>query len=60
MYEGYDEEYGVKPIVMLETDIFGSHEPKPLEFITHKEIYKAIDEQVPISHLKCITLAKIP
>lgn len=29
IYEEYDEEYGVKPIFFLDTDIFGSHEPKP-------------------------------
>jgi hypothetical protein len=27
--EEYDEEYGVKPIFILDTDILGSHEPKP-------------------------------
>ena len=32
-YEEYDEEYGVKPIFILESDIFGSHKPKPQEFI---------------------------
>ena len=54
IYEEYDEEYGVKPIFILESDIFGSYKPKPQEFITHNEIYKAIDEQVSASHLKGI------
>ena len=35
IYEEYDEEYGVKPIFTLESDIFGSYKPKPQEFITH-------------------------
>ena len=35
IYEEYDEEYGVKPIFILESDIFGSHKPNPQEFITH-------------------------
>jgi hypothetical protein len=26
IYEEYDEEYGVKPIFILESDIFGSYE----------------------------------
>ena len=54
IYEEYDEEYGVKPIFILESDIFGSYKPKPQEFITHNEIYKAIDEQVSARHLKGI------
>lgn len=29
MYEEYEEEYEVKPIFILDTDIVGSHEPKP-------------------------------
>jgi hypothetical protein len=29
IYEEYDEEYGVKPIFILESDIFGSHQPNP-------------------------------
>ena len=35
IYEEYDEEYGVKPMFILESDIFGSHKPKPQEFIAH-------------------------
>jgi hypothetical protein len=35
IYEEYDEEYGVKPIFILESDIFGSHKLNPQEFITH-------------------------
>jgi hypothetical protein len=39
--EEYDEEYGVEPIFILESDIFGSHKPKPQKSIKRNEIYKA-------------------
>ena len=29
IYEEYDEEYGVKPMFILESDIFDSHRPSP-------------------------------
>jgi hypothetical protein len=52
--EEYDKEYGVEPIFILESDIFGSHNPKPQKSITRNEIYKAIDEQVSANHLQGI------
>ena len=40
--EEYDEEYGVEPIFILESDIFGNHKPKPQKSITRNEIYKPV------------------
>jgi hypothetical protein len=52
--EKYGKEYGVEPIFILESDIFGSHKLKPQESLTRNEIYKAIDGQVSASHLQGI------
>ena len=42
----------VKPVFILETDLFGDTKPSKDQFLTHQELYKAIDTGIPASHLK--------
>ncbi|VDH99420.1 Hypothetical predicted protein [Mytilus galloprovincialis] len=45
----------VKPVFILENDIFGSTKPNKEQFITHIELYKTIDANIcPGSHLKAL------
>ncbi|VDI41483.1 Hypothetical predicted protein [Mytilus galloprovincialis] len=48
----YDVE-DVKPVFILETDLFGNTKPSRDQFLTHIELYKTIDATIcPASHLK--------
>ncbi|KAK3087621.1 hypothetical protein FSP39_008512 [Pinctada imbricata] len=42
----------VKPVFILESDLFGEVKPSKDQFLTHTELYKAINSVVPASHLK--------
>ncbi|VDH93516.1 Hypothetical predicted protein [Mytilus galloprovincialis] len=42
----------VKPVFILETDLFGEVKPSPDQFLTHLELYNSIDSCIPKSHLK--------
>ncbi|CAG2199845.1 unnamed protein product [Mytilus edulis] len=43
----------VKPVFILESDLFGSNKPSRDQFLTHLELYKIIDATVcPASHLR--------
>ncbi|KAK3082395.1 hypothetical protein FSP39_015768 [Pinctada imbricata] len=42
----------VKPVFIVETDLFGDVKPSKDQYLTHTELYKSINEQVPASHLK--------
>ncbi|CAG2202199.1 unnamed protein product [Mytilus edulis] len=45
----------VKPVFILENDIFGSAKPSKEQFITHLELYNTIDANIcPGSHLKAL------
>ena len=50
--ELHDDISQVKPVFILENDIFGNTKPKPEHYVTHTEIYKDINEIVPAIHLK--------
>ncbi|CAC5364398.1 CNBP [Mytilus coruscus] len=41
-----------KPVFILETDLFGSIKPKPVDFLNHAELYSDIGHVVEDSHLK--------
>ena len=43
-----------KPVFILETDLFGEVKPNKDQFLSGPELYKAIDQHVPASHLKAI------
>ncbi|CAG2239752.1 unnamed protein product [Mytilus edulis] len=42
----------VKPVFILETDLFGDVKPSPDQYLTHLELYNSIDSCIPKSHLK--------
>ncbi|VDI05356.1 Hypothetical predicted protein [Mytilus galloprovincialis] len=42
----------VKPVFILETDLFGEVKPSPDQYLTHLELYNSIDSCIPKSHLK--------
>lgn len=42
----------VKPVFILESDIFGSSKPDKNNYLTHTELYKCIDQTIPANHLK--------
>jgi hypothetical protein len=50
IYEEYDEEYGVKPIFILESDIFGSYKPKPQEYVSVNSGISS-EAELPISSI---------
>ncbi|CAC5401674.1 CNBP [Mytilus coruscus] len=41
-----------KPVFILETDLFGTIKPKPVDFLNHAELYSDIGHVVEDSHLK--------
>ncbi|CAG2196938.1 CNBP [Mytilus edulis] len=41
-----------KPVFILETDLFGTIKPKPVDFLNHAELYSDIGHVVEESHLK--------
>ena len=43
---------GVKPVFIIEKDIFGNMKPDPKDFLTHTELYKVIGERIDASHLQ--------
>ena len=45
---------GVTPVFILESDLFGDVKPTREQYVTHTELYKAIDRHVSASHLKAI------
>ncbi|CAG2247625.1 CNBP [Mytilus edulis] len=44
----------VKPVFILETDLFGEVKPSPDQYLTHLELYNSIDSCIPKSHLKSL------
>lgn len=42
----------VKPVFILESDIFGSSKPDKNNYLTHQELYKCINQTIPANHLK--------
>ena len=41
----------VKPIFILESDIFGDSRSNPQQYLTHIEVFKAIARRIPAKHL---------
>ena len=41
----------VKPIFILESDLFGDTKPNPQHFLTHTEIFKAMAKHIHVKHL---------
>ncbi|CAG2202801.1 unnamed protein product [Mytilus edulis] len=55
----YDVE-DVKPVFILETDLFGNTKPSRDQFLTHIELYKTIDATIcPASHLKGLQRVRV-
>ncbi|XP_071160917.1 protein starmaker-like [Mytilus edulis] len=44
----------VKPIFILEQDLFGSSKPSQDQYLTHLELYRAVEHLVDPSHLKAL------
>ena len=42
----------MKPVFIVESDLFGDVKPSKDQYLTHTELYKCINEHVPASHLK--------
>ncbi|VDI34216.1 Hypothetical predicted protein [Mytilus galloprovincialis] len=45
------EYFNVKPVFILESDIFGSSKPDKNNYLTHTELFKCIDLTIPANHL---------
>ncbi|CAC5404761.1 CNBP [Mytilus coruscus] len=45
------EIFNVKPVFILELDIFGSSKPDKNNYLTHTELFKCIDLTIPANHL---------
>ncbi|CAC5381902.1 CNBP [Mytilus coruscus] len=45
------EIFNVKPVFILESDIFGSSKPDKNNYLTHTELFKCIDLTIPANHL---------
>ena len=43
---------GVKPVFLLESDVFGGGKPSNIIFLVHQEVYKSIANVIHRSHLK--------
>ncbi|CAC5406343.1 unnamed protein product [Mytilus coruscus] len=48
------EIFNVKPVFILESDIFGSSKPDKNNYLTHTELFKCIDLTIPANHLNGI------
>ncbi|CAG2187982.1 CNBP [Mytilus edulis] len=44
----------VKPIFILEQDLFGSNKPSQDQYLTHLELYRSVEHLVDPSHLKAL------
>ena len=42
---------GVKPVFILEKDLFGTIKPEPKDYLNHVELYRIIDNVISGSHL---------
>ena len=42
IHEGLEELRSVKPVFILETDLFGNTELQQKDFLQHEEVYKSI------------------
>lgn len=45
------EYFNIKPVFILESDIFGSSKPDKNNYLTHTELFRCIDLTIPASHL---------
>ncbi|VDI00430.1 Hypothetical predicted protein [Mytilus galloprovincialis] len=45
------EYFNIKPVFILESDIFGSSKPDKNNFLTHTELFRCIDLTIPDNHL---------
>ncbi|CAG2201265.1 unnamed protein product [Mytilus edulis] len=45
------EYFSVKPVFILESDIFGNSKPDKNNYLTHTELFRCIDLTIPANHL---------
>ncbi|CAG2249351.1 unnamed protein product [Mytilus edulis] len=58
IHEGLEELRSVKPVFILETDLFGNTELQQKDFLQHEEVYKSIGSEVPRFQMKGLQRVK--